>query len=91
MKTGSWELAGTVVQTFCSAGGGIEGFLPDVRRHAEAVRGTVVRFNFAKHGQASGVVLDSGHFLHTRPDGLRRLGWRIGQNVKVKSHARQPL
>ncbi|WP_076998195.1 hypothetical protein [Variovorax sp. KK3] len=58
-----------------------------VRPHEEAA-GTVVRFNYAKHGAANGVVLDNGDFIHTRPEGLDRLGLKIGDKVKAEGAAR---
>jgi hypothetical protein len=52
------------------------------------VSGTVVRFNYAKHGAANGVLLDSGDFVHTKPDGLLRLGLEIGSFVRAEGEAR---
>ncbi|MFE8645852.1 hypothetical protein ACFX58_12285 [Sphingomonas sp. NCPPB 2930] len=52
------------------------------------VAGTVVRFNYARHGAPNGVVLDSGDFVHTRPDGLERLGLKVGDTVEVEGDAR---
>jgi hypothetical protein len=50
--------------------------------------GTVVRFNYAKHGAPNGVVLDNGDFVHTRPEGLERLGLQIGDTVEAEGDAR---
>ncbi|CAN5462629.1 hypothetical protein BH10PSE17_BH10PSE17_27490 [soil metagenome] len=47
----------------------------------EGYQGKVIRFNYAKHGEPNGVVLDSGDFIHTRPDGLARLKLQVGQSV----------
>lgn len=44
--------------------------------------GTVVRLNYAKHGEPNGYVLDSGDFVHTKPDGFRRLGLDVGDRLK---------
>lgn len=52
------------------------------------VSGSVVRFNYARHGQPNGVVLDSGDFVHTRPDGFARLGLRIGDRVRAEGASR---
>jgi hypothetical protein len=58
---------------------------------AEAdVSGTVVRFNYARHGEANGVVLDTGDFVHTKPDGFARLGLKVGDKVRAEGRA-QPL
>lgn len=62
-------------------------------RHAgagERIEGTVVRLNYARHGEANGVVLDTGDFVHTRPDGFARLGLKVGDKVLAEGHA-QPL
>ncbi len=50
--------------------------------------GTVVRLNFARHGEANGVVLDSGHFIHTRPDGMAQLQLAVGDRVDAEGDAR---
>ncbi len=52
------------------------------------VAGTVVRFNYARHGEANGVVLDNGDFVHTKPDGLARLRLKIGDKVRAEGAAR---
>lgn len=46
--------------------------------------GKVARLNYAKHGEPNGVVLESGDFIHTKPEGLRQLGWKVGDQVKAK-------
>ncbi|MGJ7505896.1 hypothetical protein [Variovorax sp. GT1P44] len=56
--------------------------------HGGKAVGTVVRFNYAKHGVANGVVLDSGDFIHTKPDGMARLGLKIGDKVQAEGTAR---
>ncbi len=55
---------------------------------AEGVSGRVARFNYAKHGEPNGVVLDTGDFIHTKPAGLKKLGWKVGSQVSVKGHAK---
>lgn len=64
---------------------GVEHAAPDL---AEFVSGTVVRFNYAKHGEANGVVLDSGDFVHTRPDGLKPLELKVGDKVEAEGPVR---
>ena len=54
-----------------------------------AYRGTVVRINFARHGEANGVVLDSGDFIHTKPDGMKRLRLEIGDSVEADGDAQR--
>lgn len=57
---------------------------------AGAFTGKVARFNYARHGEANGVVLDTGDFIHTRPGGMRQLGLKIGSKVSAQGQA-QPL
>ena len=54
------------------------------------VSGTVARFNYAKHGAVNGVVLDSGDFIHTKPDGFDGLGLKVGDKVTAEG-AMRPL
>ena len=55
----------------------------------EAFTGTVVRLNYARHGQPNGVILDTGDFVHTKPHGMAKLALTIGQKVKAKGSARR--
>lgn len=55
---------------------------------AVQLTGTVVHLNYARHGEANGVVLDSGDFIHTKPDGLKRLGLKVGDKVKAEGDIR---
>ena len=48
----------------------VDGQAPETPQSRREVTGTVVRFNYARHGEVNGVVLDSGDFVHTRPDGF---------------------
>lgn len=66
----------------------VDGHLPESESTPGEARGKVTRFNYAKHGAANGVVLDSGDFVHTRPDGLAALGLRIGDEVHATGKAR---
>lgn len=66
----------------------VDGHPPKKAADGEGTRGKVVRFNFAKHGEANGVVLDNGDFVHTRPDGLHALGLKIGDTVEAEGAAR---
>lgn len=48
----------------------IDGMKPaKPRSRGAAYSGLVERFNYARHGAANGVVLDTGDFIHTKPDG----------------------
>jgi hypothetical protein len=53
-----------------------------------SVEGIVSRFNYARHGEANGVVLDNGDFLHLKPDGMKKVGLRVGQEVAAEGSAR---
>ncbi|MDB5846714.1 MAG: hypothetical protein JWP29_466 [Rhodoferax sp.] len=66
----------------------VDGREPDVAHGPGEASGRVVRFNYARHGEANGVVLDSGDFVHTRPDGMARLGLKIGDTVHAEGPAR---
>ena len=51
------------------------------------VKGTVARLNYAKHGEANGVVLDGGEFVHLKPDGMKLAGLAVGQAVSARGKA----
>lgn len=55
--------------------------------HAE-VKGTVIRFNYAKHGEPNGVVLDCGDFIHLKPEGMAASKLDIGDAVEAAGEAR---
>jgi hypothetical protein len=50
-------------------------------------RGKVVRFNFARHGAKNGVVLDSGDFIHLKPEGFAKLRLKVGDQVAANGDA----
>jgi hypothetical protein len=52
------------------------------------ITGTVVRFNYARHGSPNGVVLDTGDFIHTKPDGFQRLALKVGDKVRAEGPTR---
>jgi hypothetical protein len=61
---------------------------PDARHlHAE-IKGIVARFNYAKHGAPNGVVLDSGDFVHLKPEGMAASALAIGDMVDAVGEAR---
>lgn len=49
--------------------------------------GVVVRLNYARHGEPNGVVLDTGDFVHTKPDGFARLKLKVGDAVRAEGRA----
>lgn len=66
----------------------VDGRAPEQQRARANAHGRVVRFNYARHGEANGVVLDSGDFVHTKPHGLLALGLRVGDQVTAEGEAR---
>ena len=49
--------------------------------------GTVVRLNYARHGAANGVVLDTGDFIHLKPEGMAKLALKVGDKVAADGDA----
>ncbi len=56
-------------------------------RPVPAYQGRVVRLNHARHGAANGVVLDTGDFIHLRPEGMALLKLKIGDLVQADGDA----
>ena len=50
---------------------------------SQPVVGVVTRLNFARHGEANGVVLDSGDFIHMKPDGMKQVSLKVGDKVNA--------
>ncbi|MDQ2774339.1 MAG: hypothetical protein M3Y57_05335 [Acidobacteriota bacterium] len=44
--------------------------------------GKVTRLNYALHGEVNGAILDSGDFLHVKPQGAAALKLKVGMKVK---------
>jgi hypothetical protein len=44
--------------------------------------GQIERLNYALHGEINGGILDSGDFLHLKPEGARAVGLKAGMEVK---------
>lgn len=51
-------------------------------------KGKVIRMNYARHGEANGVLLDSGDFVHIRPDRFAGLGIVVGDQVEASGPGR---
>jgi hypothetical protein len=47
------------------------------------VTGTVVRLNYALHGEVNGCHLDDGTFVHLKPEGAKKYSLRVGDRVKA--------
>lgn len=52
------------------------------------VNGRVARIHHARHGEPNGVVLDTGDFVHTRPEGYAALLLQPGDAVTATGPAR---
>jgi hypothetical protein len=51
--------------------------------------GRVERLNYALHGEVNGAILDSGDFLHLKPEGARAVGLEVG--MAVEAHGKTKL
>jgi hypothetical protein len=49
--------------------------------------GTVLRVNYARHGEPNGVILDSGDFIHLKPGGMSKLRLKTGDKVRAEGDA----
>lgn len=45
--------------------------------------GRIERLNYALHGEVNGGILESGDFLHLKPEGARAVGLAVGMEVKA--------
>jgi hypothetical protein len=60
---------------------------PKVRPASGGYSGAIVNFNYARHGAPNGFVLDSGDFVHVRPEGFAKLKLKIGDRVQAEGDA----
>jgi hypothetical protein len=51
--------------------------------------GTIIRLNYALHGEVNGYHLDDGTFVHVTPEGAREYELRVGERIKVSGPRRQ--
>jgi hypothetical protein len=65
----------------------VDGSVPKKAAATSGYSGKVARLNFARHGAPNGYVLDSGHFIHVRPDGCKRLKLKVGDAVQADGDA----
>ena len=56
-------------------------------KRAPVYAGKVVALNYARHGEANGVILDSGDFIHMKPEGYKRLKLTVGDAVEAHGDA----
>ena len=62
--------------------------LPKAHSGKAKVDGIVVALHFARHGQPNGVMLESGEFIHLRPEGMARTGLEVGSEVRATGELR---
>lgn len=53
-----------------------------------AFTAVVIRFNYVRHGEPNGGVLENGDFIHAKPQGLIGLKLEIGDKVSADDEAR---
>ena len=53
------------------------------RAPVATLKGKVAQLHFAKHGEANGVMLASGEFIHLRPHGMAAAELKIGSRVEA--------
>jgi hypothetical protein len=56
-------------------------------RHHRALRefsGRIERLNYALHGEVNGGILESGDFLHLKPEGAQAVGLAVGMAVEAR-------
>jgi hypothetical protein len=51
------------------------------------VQGVVKRINYTRNGEANGVVLESGDFVHLKPAGMKRVALKVGDHVTAEGPA----
>ncbi|SFD72356.1 hypothetical protein [Paracidovorax konjaci] len=66
----------------------VDGAAPTLEDAPRRAEGRVARIHYARHGEPNGVVLDSGDFIHTRPEGFAQLGLQPGDAVKAEGPGR---
>jgi hypothetical protein len=71
----------------------VEGRKPRKRTSVDTIvcSGKVAYFNYARHGEANGVVLDSGDFIHMKPGGFSRFSLKVGDKVRAAGAIHQLL
>ncbi len=55
----------------------------------DEISGTIVRLNYALHGEVNGYHLDDGTFVHVKPEGAKKYKLRVGDRVKASGTRRR--
>jgi hypothetical protein len=58
------------------------------RQKRRKFSGTIERLNYALHGEVNGGILDSGDFLHLKPEGARAIGLVVGTFIEARGETR---
>jgi hypothetical protein len=52
------------------------------------VKGKVKTLNYALHGEVNGAILESGDFIHMKPEGAKAVSLKVGQTLTVEGELR---
>ena len=69
-----------------AAGQAVEG--PGKEAGPTTIKGVVAAWHYARHGEANGVILETGEFIHLRPPGMVATGLDIGSKVTASGDLR---
>ena len=58
---------------------------------AHPISGLVATIRYAKYGEPNGVILESGEFIHTHPDGMKELKLEVGSKVIAHGESRMTV
>jgi hypothetical protein len=62
---------------------GVNGHLAEDDKHGNLhFAGRIEKLNYALHGEVNGGILDSGDFLHLKPEGARAVKLKVGMQVE---------
>lgn len=60
------------------------GSVSSLPKKAGSMVGRIAALNYARHGEANGVILESGGFIHLHPDGASALSVQVGQRISAQ-------
>ena len=58
---------------------------------SDPISGVVAAVHYTKHGEPNGIILESGEFIHTRPDGMKKLKLKLGSKVIAHGELRMTV
>jgi hypothetical protein len=53
-----------------------------------ALKGVVKQINYALHGEPNGAILDTGEFVHMKPEGAKAVKLKLGQSLTVEGESK---